>query len=165
MDEEWCEVVRRRSEHLSHPNSLIKLSFAISCHILPNFVHLALIHNRSHLTARLFLHIKDWQVLWEVPWNDMSAALGLKSTYIKLGWRCGGYVGCTVSQLLPETLGERKQQSHRQDLRAESLSLLWLLLLLQEELLKQSSPWRARKEKGLEKVGGLNWSLEIRKSW
>lgn len=65
------------------------------------------------------------------------------SSYLKLRCPCRSDVGCAATQWLSETVTERQQESHGQDLGTEPLSLLWLLLLLllllQRELLQQCS--------------------------
>lgn len=56
-------------------------------------------------------------------------------------------MGSAASQLLSEAVSERQQETHGQDPGAEPLSLLrLLLLLLQEQLLQESSTWTASDE-------------------
>lgn len=57
-------------------------------------------------------------------------------------------MGRAASQLLSEAVGERQQETHGEDPGAEPLSLLRLvlLLLLQEQLLQESSTCTASDE-------------------
>lgn len=57
-------------------------------------------------------------------------------------------MGRATSQLFSEAVGEGQQETHGQDPGAEPLGLFWLflLLLLQEQLLQESSTWTASDE-------------------